>query len=103
MGAVESSMAKMKGQTVNIKKTRKDVLGVSEKYIQFIDKKKRVTEYRYAPDKISEMYDFFARNMPTEFTLCVKDGTIYAIMVGSYLPVFSDKIANGVFGYKVKA
>ena len=69
---------------------------------QYEAPKKRITEYKYASDKISEMYDFFAHNMPTEFTLCVKDGTIYAIMVGSYLPVYSDSITMGVFGYKVK-
>ena len=102
MGSVESKLAKMNGQTVDIKKTRKDVLGVSEKYIQFIDKKKRITEYKYASDKITEMYNYFAYHMPEEFTLCVKDDIIYAIMVGSYLPVYSDSITMGVFGYKVK-
>ena len=102
MGSIESSLAKMNSQTVDIKKTRKDVLGISEKFIQFIDKKKRVTEYRYASDKISEMYTYFVHSMSDEFTLCVKDGIIYAIMVGSYLPVYSEQIRMGAFGYKVK-
>lgn len=102
MGTVESRLAKINSQTVDIKKTRRDVLGITDKYIQFIDKKKRVKEYKYAPDIINEMYNFFVNSMPEKFTLCVKNGTIFAVIVGNYLPVCSKKITTGVFGYKVK-
>ena len=61
-----------------------------------------MTTYYYASDKINELYDFFVHHLTDEFTLCVRDHIIYAVIVDKKLKVFSDEIKMGKFGYDFK-